>query len=82
MSRFLTWLNARNLVGIRAFMLYMTCWMTWAAFDWAGVYALAALAAGKVDVSVSAIIGAVTAPISFLAGFVFRVYADSKGYDV
>ena len=59
----------------RSVVLFVTLWMTWRAFEWAAVFAAAHPSDGLVD---AAIIGAVTAPITYLQASVFKAYLDSK----
>ena len=72
---FVKWCDARNFVSVRSFVLYITVWMTWEAFNWAAVFATTTTKEGA---DVSLIIAAVTAPISVLQGFVFKVYSESR----
>jgi hypothetical protein len=60
----------------RTVVLFVTLWMTYRAFDWATVYAMAII--GKSGIEAAAIIAAVTAPISALQVAVFRAYISSK----
>lgn len=78
MSSFLAWCDTRNFISVRSGVLYVTVWMTWAAFQWAAVFATTT---DKVGSDVALIIAAVTAPISVLQGFVFKVYAESRSDD-
>lgn len=74
-ERFVAWADKRNFVSVRAFTLYITLWMTWEAFQWAAAFAYAA----KLDgLGTAAVVAAVTAPISVLQGFIFKVYAENK----
>lgn len=75
MMNFLKWADSRSFVSVRSFVLYITVWMTWQAFAWAAVFATTTDKAGS---DVALIIAAVTAPISVLQGFVFKVYAESR----
>ncbi len=70
-----TWFNNKNFVSVRSGVLYVTVWMTWLAFDWAAGYAYGSSKTGS---DIALIIAAVTAPISVLQGFVFKVYSDSR----
>ena len=72
---FIKWCDARNFVSVRSFVLYITVWMTWEAFNWAAVFATTTTKSGS---DVALIIAAVTAPISVLQGFVFKVYSESR----
>ena len=69
------WADSKNFISVRSFVLYVTVWMTWLAFDWAAVFATTT---DKTGSDVAMIIAAVTAPISVLQGFVFKVYSESR----
>lgn len=73
--QFIKWADQRNFVSVRSFVLYVTVWMTWLAFDWAAIFATTT---DKTGADVALIIAAVTAPISLLQGFVFKTYTESK----
>lgn len=73
-DRFWDWVDTRSIV--RRIVLFVTLWMTWAAFIWAAGFAEAT---DKSGVEVGLIIAAVTAPIAALQGFVFKVYSESRG---
>lgn len=75
MMDLIKWADNRNFVSVRSFVLYVTVWMTWAAFQWAAEFATTTDKAGS---DVGLIIAAVTAPISVLQGFVFKVYSESR----
>jgi hypothetical protein len=49
--------------------------MTWAAFQWAADFATFTNKNGS---DVALIIAAVTAPISVLQGFIFKIYSESR----
>jgi len=72
---FIKWADAKNFISVRSFVLYVTVWMTWEAFHWAAVFATET---DKPGADVALIIAAVTAPISVLQGFVFKVYSESR----
>lgn len=74
MTKFWDWVDNRSVV--RRIVLFITLWMTWVAFNWAGIYALAM--ADKSGLEAAAIIAAVTAPISVLQGYVFKIYAEGR----
>jgi hypothetical protein len=60
----------------RSFVLFTTLWLTWDAFHWATIYALSA---GSTDaLGKAAIIGAVTAPVTYLQKVVFEAYISAK----
>lgn len=73
-NRFWDWVDTRSVV--RRIVLFVTLWMTWAAFVWAAGFAETT---DKSGVEVGLIIAAVTAPIAALQGFVFKVYSESRG---
>jgi hypothetical protein len=73
--KFLNWAEQKNFASVRSFVLYVTVWMTWEAFNWAAVFATTT---DKQGADVALIIAAVTAPISVLQGFVFKVYSESR----
>lgn len=70
-----TWFANKNFVSVRSGVLYVTVWMTYEAFYWAGQFAFAT---DKQGIEVAAIIGAVTAPIALLQSVVFKVYSESR----
>jgi len=76
MTRFWDWIDSRGV--IRRVMMFATMWMCWLAGEHAYNYAMAALAAGKADAGIGAVIAAFTAPASMLAGYVFKSYIDSR----
>ena len=73
-DRFWDWVDTRSIV--RRIVLFVTLWMSWAAFIWAAGFAETT---DKSGVEVGLIIAAVTAPIAALQGFVFKVYSESRG---
>lgn len=75
MNNFINWFNQKNFLSVHAFTLYVTLWMTWEAFHWAGVFALAT---DKVGAEVALIITAVTAPITYLQTKAFEIYSASR----
>lgn len=72
---FVSWCEAKNFISVRSFVLYITVWMTWEAFTWAAIFATTTEKTGS---DVALIIAAVTAPISVLQAFVFKVYSESR----
>lgn len=75
MEKFWRWMDSRHFISVRALTLYITLWMTWKAFEWAAMYATVS----KLDGTGTALtIGAVTAPISVLQGFIFKFYMEGK----
>lgn len=75
MEKFMQWADRRHFVSVRAMTLYITMWMTWKAFAWAAIYAIATNHDGLQQ---AAVIAAVTAPVSALQVFVFRSYMEAK----
>ncbi len=69
-----TW--ERKLALRRSAVLFSTLWMTYKAFDWATVYAMAGIATSGAEAA--AIILAVTAPITYLQKEVFKAYISSR----
>ena len=61
---------------VRRLVLFVTLWMTWRSFAWAGEFAFAAKLTGGIEIA--AIIAAVTAPIAALQAAIFKQYLDSK----
>lgn len=76
MGGFLSWVDRRHFISVRALTLYVTLWMTWEVTAWAFRFATATMLPGM---EVAAIIAAVTAPVCALQGFVFKFYMDAKG---
>jgi hypothetical protein len=74
-NRALSWLERKNFISVHAMTLYVTVWMTWRAFLWAGEYAFATTLDG---IGTAAVIAAVTAPISAMQVFVFKTYSESR----
>lgn len=62
----------------RTAVLFVTLWMTWRAFTWAAAYASAMSASNESMVAAAAMIGAVTAPITYLQVAVFKSYIEAK----
>lgn len=75
MDRLAAWLDRRHFISVRAFTLYVTLWMSWAAFRWAADYAYATSLDG---LGAGAVIAAVTAPVSALQAFIFKFYMEAK----
>ena len=74
-DRVLAWLEKKNFVSVHALTLYITVWMSWEAFLRMSAYALAS----KLDgIGTAAVIAAITAPITALQVFVFRIYSESR----
>ena len=60
---------------IRRLVLGIATWMTVDAYLWGAWFATGNARDG---LEIAAIIGAVTAPVAAYAGWVFKIYADSK----
>lgn len=76
LTRIWDWVDTRGV--IRRAVLGVIIWMNWVAGEHAYEYALTALAVGKTDAGVGAVIAAFTAPAALLAGYVFKSYVDTK----
>ena len=74
-----SFLAAEEKLGIRrTAVLGVTVWMTWRAFDWAAEFASSNGVDGTESIAIAAIIAAVTAPITYLQGAVFKAYIEGK----
>lgn len=62
----------------RTSVLFITLWMTWRAFDWAGEYVASVGADKDAMLAAAAMVAAVTAPITYLQAAVFKSYIESK----
>jgi hypothetical protein len=71
----LKWFDNKNFISVRSGVLYVTVWMTWLAFDWAGRFAFQT---PKDGAEVALIIAAVTAPVTALQMFIFKIYSESR----
>lgn len=76
LTRTWDWVDTRGV--IRRAVLGVIIWMNWVAGEHAYEYALTALAVGKTDAGVGAVIAAFTAPAALLAGYVFKSYVDTR----
>jgi hypothetical protein len=74
MVKFWDWIDRRAI--IRRVVLFVTLWMTWRAFNWAGEYASSVNNLSGMDIA--AIIAAVTAPITYLQAAVFKIYSEGR----
>lgn len=73
MNTIFDFINTHSIV--RRIVLFVTLYMTYAAFTWAATFAGVS---DKTGIEIAAIIAAVTAPITVLQGFVFKVYAEGR----
>ncbi len=76
LTQFWDFIDTRGV--IRRGVLGVIIWMNWVAGEHAYEYALTALAVGKTDAGVGAVIAAFTAPAALLAGYVFKTYAEAR----
>lgn len=76
LTKFWDFIDKRGV--IRRIVLGVTIWMLYDAGKWGGEYASHALELGKTDAGVGVIVGAVTAPATLLAGYVFKAYLESR----
>lgn len=76
LTRIWDWVDTRGV--IRRAVLGVIIWMNWVAGEHAYEYALTALAVGKTDAGVGAVIAAFTAPAALLAGYGFKSYVDTR----
>jgi hypothetical protein len=75
-TRFWDFVDSRGV--IRRIVLGIAIYMLWVQANWANEYALTALASGKSDASIAAIIAAISAPATMLVGWVFKTYITSR----
>jgi hypothetical protein len=69
-------LQIEQALGIRrTLVLFLSIWLTYDSYQWAAQFATWTERTG---VEVAAIIGAVTAPVSWIVVAVFKVYAEGK----
>jgi hypothetical protein len=76
LTKFWDFLDTRGV--IRRVVLGIAIYMLWVQANWANEYALTALALGKSDASIAAIVAAISAPATMLVGYVFKNYLDSR----
>ena len=74
---FWKWADRRQLLSVRALVMYATIFDTWYAFKWGSEYAY--FAASKSGAEVAMVIGAVTAPVAMMQAFVFKWYTETRG---
>lgn len=75
-TAFWDWVDNRGV--IRRLVLAAAMWMTfWVSFRMTE-FAFQALASNQVSGNIPLIIGAITAPIVALGGYVFKAYLDSR----
>jgi hypothetical protein len=71
----LSWADRRHLISVRSAVVGATFWLVWDVTARSFAYAHAAAAP---SLELAAVIGANTAPVSLLAGAVFRFYMAAK----
>ncbi len=76
LTQFWDFIDTRGV--IRRAVLAVVIWMNWVVGEHAYEYSLTALAVGKTDAGVGAVIAAFTAPAALLAGYVFKTYAEAR----
>lgn len=64
---------------IRRTVLGVSLWMLWDVSKWGMAYADKALEVGKTDASLGAVMVAAGGPATALAGYVFKLYIESRG---
>jgi hypothetical protein len=75
-TRFWDFIDNRGVV--RRLVLFVSIWMLYIQSMWAHGYALTALSYGASDMSVAAIVAAISAPATLLVGYVFKEYLTSR----
>jgi hypothetical protein len=76
MQNFWDWVDNRGV--IRRVVLGVTMWLTfWVSYKMT-LFAQQALELDRISGNIPLIIGAITAPIVALGGYVFKVYLDSR----
>lgn len=76
-TKFWDWIDGRGV--IRRIVLAATMWMTWSVTLWATDFADRALTMNRITTQTVAMVGAVTALVAALGGYVFKLYLDSRG---
>lgn len=76
-TKFWDWIDGRGV--IRRIVLAVTMWMTWSVTLWATEFADKALVMNRITTQTVAMVGAVTALVAALGGYVFKLYLDSRG---
>lgn len=75
-TRIWDWVDNRGV--IRRIILGVTMWTTIDTTIWASRFADRALELNRISTQTVAIVGAVTALVAALGGYVFKVYLDSR----
>ena len=75
-TEFWDWVDTRGV--IRRIVLFAAMWMTfWVSYQMTK-FAMLALELDRISGNIPLIIGAITAPIVALGGYVFKAYLDSR----
>lgn len=77
LTRLWDWIDTRGV--IRRLVLAVTIWATIDTTRWAATFANRALELDRVTTQAVAMVGAVTALVAALGGYVFKLYLDSRG---
>lgn len=77
LTRWWEFVDSRGIV--RRAVLAVSLWMLWDVSKWGMDYADRALAMGKTDASLGAVMVAAGGPATLLAGYVFKLYTESRG---
>jgi hypothetical protein len=76
LTAFWDWVDTRGV--IRRMILIASMWLTfWISYQMTA-FAMRALELDRISGNIPLIIGAITAPIVALGGYVFKVYLDSR----
>ena len=70
--------DTKNFISVHTVTLGVTLWMTFEAYAWAGKFAYHASDKAISSLEISAIIIAVTAPITYLQKAVFEIYSEHR----
>lgn len=76
-TRIWDWIDGRGV--IRRIVLGVTIWATIDTTIWAARFADRALELNRITTQTVAMVGAVTALVAALGGYVFKLYLDSRG---
>lgn len=77
LTRWWDFIDSRGIV--RRAVLAVSLWMLWDVSKWGMDYADRALAAGNTDASLGAVMVAAGGPATLLAGWVFKLYVETRG---
>ena len=77
LTRWWDFVDSRGIV--RRAVLGVSLWMLWDVSKWGMTYADKALDKGITDASLGAVMVAAGGPATLLAGWVFKLYVDTRG---